>query len=385
MNIFGTEFDYQGRLDKLRKVMEANELDAFIVHNWTNQYYYGGHYQHMPWYPLSHTHITEAPLILFKDHDPVFLSAFITMNAIREGTWIKDVRVNDTGFAKSAADGVAKVLAEKGLQAGNIGFEETTCTTKTYHSLLAALPDAKFKPAGDLLFIARSVKEPAEIELIRKAVAIGHSAIDVAIRTAQPGVTEMEVQFAMEIEMKRLGAMREVETMCQAGIRTANYRAFASEWKKIEDGELVTIDLGALYHGYGFDIARTWVVGRPKDEYVKIANDLYKTHDLFMEHLKPGMTFAEIFDYIRQVMSDMGYPANKAAMPCQQFAIHGVGLGPFHDFPHPTHRETILEAGMVISFQPSVRTETYSIRFEDNILIKEDGLELLSTAERKLI
>jgi Xaa-Pro aminopeptidase len=61
MNIFGTEFDYQGRLNKLRKVMKENELDAFIVHNWTNQYYYGGHYQHMPWYPLSHTHITEAP------------------------------------------------------------------------------------------------------------------------------------------------------------------------------------------------------------------------------------------------------------------------------------------------------------------------------------
>jgi len=55
----------------------------------------------------------------------------------------------------------------------------------------------------------------------------------------------MEVQRAAEMEMKRLGALREVETMCQSGPRTANYRAFASEWKKIEENELVMVDLGA--------------------------------------------------------------------------------------------------------------------------------------------
>jgi|GEM_PF-584631 len=385
VNIFGTSFDYAKRLEKLRKVMEEKQLDAFIVHNWTNQYYYGGHYQHMPWYPLSHTHITEAPLLLFKDSDPVFMAAFITMNAIREGSWITDVRVNDTGYASSPADGVAKVLAERGLSSGRIGYEETTCTSKTFKSLSAALPDATLVPAGDLLFIARSVKEPAEIELIRKAVTIGESAIQVAIETARPGVSEMDVQFAMEIEMKRLGAIREVETMCQAGIRTANYRAFASEWKKIEDGELVTIDLGALYLGYGFDIARTWCVGTPAEEYVKMAQDCYRTHDEFMSYLKPGMSFAEIFDHIRAYMIELGYPANKAKFPCQQFAIHGVGLGPFHDFPHPTHRETIIEPGMVLSFQPSVRTDSYSFRFENNILVTETGLELLSTTPYKLI
>ncbi|QRZ16143.1 aminopeptidase P family protein (plasmid) [Paracoccus methylovorus] len=385
MNIFGTEFDYAKRLDTLRTVMEDQQLDAIIVHNWTNQYYYGGHYQHMPWYPLSHTHITEAPLLLFKDSDPVFMAAFITMNAIREGTWIKDVRVNDTGYASSPADGVAKVLAERGLSNGNIGYEETTCTAVTLKRLTEALPGATLKPAGDLLFIARSVKDEAEIALIRKAVEIGHSAIDVAIKAAQPGVTEMEVQFAMEIEMKRLGAMREVETMCQSGIRTANYRAFAAEWKEIEVGDLVTIDLGGLYHGYGFDIARTWCIGQPKDEYVKIAQDCYDTHDEFMRTLKAGMSFADIFDHIRAFMIDRGYPANKAKFPCQQFAIHGVGLGPFHDFPHPTHRETIIQPNMVLSFQPSVRTDTFSFRFENNILVKEDGLELLSTTPHKLI
>ncbi len=385
MNIFGTQFDYKKRLLKLQKVMENQSLDCIVIHNWTNQYYYSGHYQHLPWYPVSHTHITESPLVLFREHDPVFIAAFITMKAIREGTWISDVRVIDQGYAPTASAAVSSLMEERGLANGRIGYEEKCCTASTYHNLARALPNAQLVPAGDLLYQARAVKDEEEIQLIRKAVEIAESAVEVAKKTAQPGVTEMQVQLAMEIEMKRLGAFREVETMCQSGIRTANYRAFASDWKKIQKDELLTIDLGGLYKGYGCDIARTWVVGNPSDEYRKIAADLCEIHDKFMSFTKPGMSFAEVFDYIRGQMIDMGYPANKAVMPCQQFAIHGVGLGPFHDFPHPTHRETILEPGMVLSFQPSVRDETFSIRFEDNILIKEDSLEILSKTPRDLI
>ena len=385
MNIFGTTFDFEGRLAKIKKVMAENDLDCLIVHNWTNQYYLSGHYQHLPWYPVSHTHITESPLMIFKDHDPVFLCAFITLNAVKEGTWIKDVRAVDQGFAPSAYEGVAKVLKERGLEAGKIGIEEKCCTASTQYNLAKALPKAELTFAGDILYKARAVKEPEEIELIKQAIAISESAIQVAKDVAKPGVTEMEVQLAMEIEMKRLGAFREVETMCQSGVRTANYRAFAADWKKIEKDEPVTIDLGCLYKGYGCDIARTWVVGTPSAEHKKIANDLYATYEKFCAFTKPGMTFAEVFDYIRGQMIEMGYPATKTAFPCQQFAIHGVGLGPFHDFPHPTHRETIFEPGMIISFQPSVRQKTFTIRFEDNLLIADHGVELLSKTPRELI
>ncbi len=385
MNIFGTEFDYAKRLNTLRKKMAEKNLDCMIVHNFTNQHYYGGHYQHWPWYPLSHTHITEAPLLLFRDHDPIFMAAFITMNAVREGTWIDDVRIVDLDGTRSANVAVGNVLKEKGLIRGRIGYEEKCCTASTYQKLVEELPEATFVAAGDMLFIARMIKEPKEIDLIRKSIFIAESAIEVAKRTAKPGVTEMDVQFAMEIEMKRLGAMREVETMCQSGIRTANYRAFAAEWKKIEQGDLVTIDLGCLYLGYGCDIARTWTIGSPKDQYRTIARDLYATYDKFMDYCRAGKTFGDVFDYIRGEMTEMGYQPDKSKMPCQQFTIHGIGLGPFHDFPHPTHRETVFEPGMVLSFQPAVRDTKFSIRFEDNILVTETGLELLSTNPHNLI
>lgn len=385
MNIFATNFDYEGRVNKLRKEMAAHGLDCILIHNWTNQYYLGGMYQHMPWYPVSHTHITESPLMIFKDSDPVFVAAFLTMNAIREGTWVKDVRVLEQGLAPTAYEAIAKILKEKGLETGNVGYEEKCMTASTYHNLAKALPTVKLTPAGDLLYDARAVKEAEEIVLIRKAVDIAESAIQVARDFAKPGVTEMEVQLAMEIEMKRLGAFREVETMCQSGIRTANYRAFAADWKKIEQNDVLTVDLGCLYKGYGCDIARTWVVGTPTAEQKKIASDLYRVYEKFYNYTKPGKTLGEVFDYIRGEMIAMGYPATKTAFPCQQFTFHGIGLGPFHDYPHPTHRDTTFETGMVLSFQPAVRTETYTIRFEDNLIVTNSGLELLNKQPRELI
>ncbi|MDA8124337.1 MAG: Xaa-Pro peptidase family protein [Deltaproteobacteria bacterium] len=385
MNIFGTTFNYEARLKKIRKMMAERDVDCILIHNWTNQYYISGMYQHLPWYPLSHSFITESPLMIFREHDPVFLCALITVNAIKEGTWIKDVRAHDQGFANGVHDAIAKVLKEKGLEAGKIGVEEDCCTVSTYQNLQKFLPKAELKHAGDIFFCVRAVKDPDEIQLIKESVAIGESCLKVAMEVAQPGVSEMEVQRAIEMEMKRLGALREIETMCQSGIRTANYRAFAAEWKKIEKDELVTVDLGCLYKGYGCDMTRTWVVGTPSDEYKRIAQDMYAVYEKFVAFVKPGLRFSEVFNFVRDELEKRGYPATKLSFPNQQFAIHGLGLGPFHDPPGKTHGSMVFEPGMVLSFQPSARYETFSIRFEDDFVVVPDGLELLTTFPRTLI
>jgi Xaa-Pro aminopeptidase len=97
MNIFGTSFDYQSRLAKIRKLMEERHIDAILVHLWPNQYYISGMYQHLPWYPVEPVPPTESPLIVFRDSgkEPVFLCQWLTSNGLKEGTWIKDVRVLD--------------------------------------------------------------------------------------------------------------------------------------------------------------------------------------------------------------------------------------------------------------------------------------------------
>lgn len=78
--------------------------------------------------------------------------------------------------------------------------------------------------------------------------------------------------------MKRREAIREVETMFQLGIRTANFRCFASNWKRIEENDLCAIDIGCVYKGYGSDITKTWVVGKATPEMKKRTEKLYRLH-----------------------------------------------------------------------------------------------------------
>ena len=385
MNIFGTTFNYEERLRKVKKLMAQQDIDCLLVHSFVNQHYISGFYHHLPWYPDCHSFATEAPVILFREGDPIFLCAFLIFNAVKEGTWIKDMRVIDRESNLRVNEFVAQVLKEKKLEAGKIGIEGECCTYSTSQELQALLPKAKFKNASDVFYFARVVKEPEEIKLIKEAVAIGEAGMKVAMETAKPGVTEMEVQRAAELEMKRRGGFREVETMCQSGVRTANYRAFASEWKKIENNELVMSDLGVVYKGYGCDITRTWVVGKPTDEQKKIANDLYKVHEKILSFMKPGLKYYEVHDFVREELTRLGYPLNKRAFPCQQFSLHGLGLGPFHDPPDVEHKEIVLEAGMALSVQPSVRQEKYTIRFEDDVILTPGGLEMVSKLPKELI
>lgn len=385
-NIFGTSFDYESRLKKIRKLMDERDLDCVLVHKWPNQYYLSGFYQHLPWYPLT-TPPGEAPLIIFRENgkEPVFVSAYLIYNAIKEGTWIDDVRAYDRGSTLGVYDFVAKILEEKGVAEGNVGIEEDCCTHNTITRLKAALPKAQFKNASVIFNTARVVKEPGEIELIKESVAIAEAAMQVAIDTAKPGVSEIDVQIAAEIEMKKRGAIREVETMCQAGARTANYRAFASNWNKIAKNDLVMVDLGCIYKGYGSDMTRTWAVGNATEEQKKIANDLYRMHEKVLAFIKPGLKYYEVGDLAREELASAGYQTDKMNFPFQKFSLHGVGLGPFHDPPDSHTKDITLEAGMVLSVQPSVRHEKYSIRFEDDVVITADGIENMNKLPRELI
>jgi len=387
MNIFGTSFDYQGRLVKIRKLMEERQMDAILVHLWPNQYYVSGMYQHLPWYPVEPVPPTESPLIVFRDSrkDPVFLCQWLTSNGLKEGTWIKDVRVIDKEpYGKRTwYEHTAEVLKEKGVDTGTLGIEEDVCIISTFKKLQSVLPRAQFKAADEIFQIARIVKEPEEIQIIKESVAIAEAGLKAGMEAARVGVLESEVQKAVEIEMKRRGAIREVETMVQSGIRTANHRAFGSNWKKIEENDLVAIDVGCVYKGYGSDLTRTWVVGKATDAQKKIVDDLVKIREKVLALMKPGVALQEIYDLGNGELRKAGYIMERAALPANgkglgNVTVHGIGLGPMHDPPHVDDKGIRLESGMTVAVTGGVRHATFTIRFEDDFVLVPGGLELIN-------
>ena len=387
VNIFNTTFNYESRLNKVRTLMDERGIDAILVHLWPNQYYLSGMYQHLPWYPVEMCEHTETPLIVFRDkeNEPVFLITWLTGNGLKEGTWIKDVRLVDKEpLGKLTwSEYTAEVLREKGVDEGTIGIEEDVCVVSTFRKLQAALPKARFKGADEIFQVVRMIKEPEEIKLIKESVSIAEAGVRVGIETAKVGVLESEIQKAVEIEMKRRGAIREVETMCQSGRRTANHRAFGANWKKIEENDLVMIDIGCVYKGYGSDLTRTWVVGKANEIQNKIADDLKRTREKVMSVMRPGVMLQELYDLGQKELNNAGYLTDKTALPSNGrglagVTIHGIGLGPMHDPPHVEDKQTKLETGMTLAVACGARFADFTIRFEDDVVVVSDGIELIN-------
>ena len=386
-NVFSTKFDYQGRIKKLRKIMTEEGIDAVLVHLWPNRYYFSGHYQHLPGYPVEVEAHSEQPLIIFReeDKDPVYMGAYLTTNGVRiDGTWIEDVRIIDKEPLGKMKwwDYIAEVLKEKGVPAdGTIGIERDVIVLNTFDKLKEGLPKAQFKAVDEIIWKLRTIKDADEIALIKESVQIAESSIKVGIETAKVGVLETEIIKAAQIEAIRRGALGFVETMCESGIRTSLHRAWAANWKKVEENDLVMIDFGVVYKGYGSDLTRTWVVGKATDAQNKINNDLVRAREITLNALKPGATIAEVLGAGRQELKKAGYMEPGPALPTNtngqaNVGMHGVGLGPMHD--PPRSRDQILESGMVLAVSGTVRYRDFTIRHEDNLVVTPGGYELIN-------
>jgi len=369
--------------------MDERDMDAILVHLWPNQYFISGMYPHLPWYPLEIAPPTESPLILFRnrDQDPVYMCEYLTSNALKEATWIKDLRIVDIKPMGKLSwwEYTAEVLREKGVDGGTIGIEKDICVVSTFEKLKSVLPKAQFKAADEIFQLARRVKEPEEIKLIKEAVLIAEAGLKAGMEVAKVGVLESEIQQTAEMEMKRRGAIRELETMVQSGARTANYRAMGANWKRVEENDLVAIDIGCVYKGYCSDITRTWSVGKPTAAQKKITRDVAAIYEEVLAFMKPGVTFREIAQFGKKETEKAGYLTDRTVPPSDEIGsggvtIHGVGLGPFHDLPYAWDwgKDLSLEIGMVLSVTVGVRHATSTIRFEDNLLMTAAGPEVMN-------
>jgi len=345
-------------------------------------------YQHAPWYPIEVVDNTETPLIIFADKkkEPIFLITYLTGNGLKEGTWISDVRfVDREPYGKKPwTDYLADILKENGVDGGTIGIEKEVLVLHTFDKIKCSLPNATFRAADDIFQSLRLVKDADEIKLIKESVGVAQAGLKAGIKTGKPGVLESEVQKAAEIEMKRRGAIREIETMVQSGKRTANHRAFGANWKKIKANELMMIDIGCNYKGYGSDLTRTWCVGKPTAFQKKVARDLLEVRNRGVAMLKPGTVLNEIYAMGSEEFKQRGYMTDRSFLPKDNktgwaiVTVHGIGMGPMHDPPHVHERDLTLQPGMTVAYTSGARFADFTIRFEDDFVIVPGGAELIN-------
>jgi len=285
---------------------------------------------------------------------------------------------------------LASVVAGRGF--GRLGFEAAHLTVSRFQWLeqtLAAVASApELVPVGTLVEAARSVKDAYEIALFRTAGAM-LSEVTRAVLAGVPraGMTEREVAFAIDALIRHTGFEKPAfETIVASGPNAALPHARPSK-RKLGEGDLVVLDFGGVYDSYCVDLTRTVVVGSASARARDVHDTVRKAHDQAVESVAPGVSRFAIDAAARDVLAAAGMGAAFG-----HGTGHGLGID-IHEEPRIAKRgpnvDTSREAvtpGMVFTIEPGAYFPGWGgVRIEDDVLVTESGVEMLTQAPTELI
>ncbi|WAM31818.1 M24 family metallopeptidase [Caldicellulosiruptor naganoensis] len=252
-----------------------------------------------------------------------------------------------------------------------------------YEALRQAFPETNFIEAADLFYRVRAIKEPQEVEMIRRAAAALCKGIEAAVKAVRPGVSELEILAEAEYAMLKAGSNG--LPFCPqvvSGERTILTHPCASN-KKIQPGKVVVIHLGATYEGYCAKMCRTVAVGNISHAQEEVYNLLLKAQSEAIAALRPGVQAWEVDAAAREVIKTAGY---------EKYYLdvigYGVGLRQSEFYPIiGKGRTEVIEVGMVIDLLlPTIyRRDIGGPRITDVIYIGKNGNEILTSYPRELI
>ena len=226
----------------------------------------------------------------------------------------------------------------------------------------------KTKTLDDIIHSLRAVKTNDEIKSIKIAQEISERALSKLLPMIKLGITEREIAFNLEFLTKKEG-----ENSAVPHAEPSN--------KQIENGDFITIDMGAVYNGYHSDMTRTFALGEISEKKKLVYETVLQAQNKAIQSIKPNTFCKEIDDVARKFIYDSGYEG------CFGHALgHGVGLE-IHELPFLSARsEATLKPGMVVTVEPGIYLKgEFGVRIEDMILVTENGCEDLTSASKDLL
>lgn len=266
------------------------------------------------------------------------------------------------------------------LNITKLGFESAHVTFNDYKKY-EQLFNVELVPTERIVETLRQVKNESEINILKDAAKIADDAFIHILNYIRPGVKEVEIAIELEYFMRQAGSTAaSFDIIVASGYRSSLPHGIASE-KVIENGELVTLDFGALYQGYCSDITRTVAVGEVSDELKKIYDVVLEAQKRGVAGIEPGMSGQEADSLTRDYITEQGYGDRFG-----HSTGHGLGLE-VHEGPTLSPRSSeILQPGHVVTVEPGIYIPNVGgCRIEDDIVITEDGNERLTLATKQFI
>jgi Xaa-Pro dipeptidase len=256
-------------------------------------------------------------------------------------------------------------------------YSVDTLPIESWRALAKAVGgEEKLESANNLIRDLRKIKDEKEIELIRQACRLSDIGIKAAGETIHPGLKEKEVAAEVEYSMRMAGSDGAAfETIVASGYCSAYPHGTFSE-KIIQEGDLVIVDLGAIYKNYRSDITRTFTAGKASDKQTKIYQTVKSAQQKAYDTMKQGVLTSEVDLAARRVIEEAGFG---------KFFVHNLGHGvglEIHEAPilSPDSKD-ILERGNVVTIEPGIYVPGFGgVRIEDTVLVTKNSAEKLTVA-----
>ncbi|MEZ5294127.1 MAG: Xaa-Pro peptidase family protein [Vicinamibacterales bacterium] len=370
-----TKDERRSRVDKARRLMADNGLDALMLTGGTSLVYFSG----IRW-GLSERLFT---LVIPKSGEPFVVTPAFEEDRAREQfatspfTGTPDVRTweeHESPYAR-----VAQGLKDRGISTGRLGIEETVRHVFS-DGLAKAAPGLTLASGTPVTAGCRAVKDQHELALMKHASAVTLKAYEAAWKALAPGMTQNDFQRLISAAHDKLGYPG------GASVQTAEYSALphgSITPQVIKEGDIILIDGGCAVEGYQSDISRTFLLGRPTDKMKKVFEIEFAAQTAALKAARPGVPCEAVDAAARKVIEDAGYG------PGYKYFTHRVGHGmgmDGHEWPYLVKGNTLpLAPGMTFSDEPGIYIRgEFGVRLEDDMYITEDGAALMTPQSRSL-
>ena len=311
----------------------------------------------------------------------------VSVEEAKEVTGIEDVR-----FIDSFQGEISRIMTREDVK--NFYFDcyrEQVSDLADYNTVKAKEFADKYlgvtvKNLHPIIAEMRMQKDNDEIAQIREAVRVTDEGLKRVLKKLEPGKKEYQAQADFEYTIKYLGAEGpSFATIAGSGMNGTMLH-YETNQETCKDGDLLLLDLGAKWQGYCSDITRTYPVnGTYTDRQKQVYNIVLKANRAVAKAAKPGMTLRELNDICKKVLAEgcIELGLIKEEKEIDKYYMHGVS----HHLGIDVHDVTVasnskLRPGAVITDEPGLYIDEWEtgIRIEDDLLITEDGCEVLSEA-----
>jgi Xaa-Pro aminopeptidase len=361
---------YICRIERAQQAMQKAGLDILVVNNRENLIYFTGV-----------TQIECLCVLIPKQGEACVVALWLDADYVREQSGM----ITHPYFfpRQTLGPAIVNYMRDFDFIDPVIGFERYFVDFQVYDALRSAFSEKLFTAAGDLFYRLRSVKDPGEIELIRRASLAACKGMEAAMNAVRPGVTELDVLAEAEYAMLRAGSGgSSFRPQVVSGERTLLAHPCAGS-KRIQSGEAVVIHLSATCEGYCSKMARTVAVGNIPQPQAAVHDLLRKALERAEAAMRPGATSGDVDLAARTVVEEAGFGNSYL-----ESVGYGVGLRQSEFYPIIGRgRPEVIESGMVIDLLlPTIyRKGIGGPRITDVIHVGDAANEVLTNYPRDLV